>query len=187
MMQIATDAAASWAATRPEIAGHFQQDAEAHSRFWLRGYALLEALPEKQKRNPEQGLAAETILRVGRESREAFMLRHAQAVYAALTKNQTNFVRADMLAYEAASLVPGLTPTRQQVAGQNEKPQRDKDGIEVDQGIFFAQILAQPVAGLHLCHAMLLPKPESVARLPDFQATGSLDLGTAAVQRHGKA
>jgi thioesterase DpgC len=187
MMQIATDAAASWAATRPEIAGYFQQDAEAHSKFWLKGYALLEALPEKQKRNPEQGRAAETILRVGRESREAFMLRHAQAIYAALTKNQTNFVRAEPLVYEAASLVPGLTPTRQQVAGQNQKPQRDKDGIEVDQGIFFAQILAQPVAGLHLCHAMLLPKPESVARLPDFQATGSLDLGTAAVQRHGKA
>jgi thioesterase DpgC len=187
MMQIATDAAASWAATRPEIAGYFQQDAETHSKFWLKGYALLEALPEKQKRNPEQGRAAETILRVGRESREAFMLRHAQAVYAALTKNQTNFVRADVLAYEAASLVPGLTPTRPQVEAQGEKMQSQKDGIEVDQGIFFAHVLARPDTGTHFCHAMLLPRTEALARLDEFTARGAVDLGTAAVMRQGKA
>jgi hypothetical protein len=32
-MQVVTDAAASWAATRPEVSGHFQRDAEAHSKF----------------------------------------------------------------------------------------------------------------------------------------------------------
>src|SRR5205085_9960310 len=67
------------------------------------------------------------------------------------------------------------------------KRQRGKDGIEIDQGIFFARVLAHPAAGAHLCHAMLLPKPESVARLPELQAKGALDLGTAAVQRHGRA
>jgi thioesterase DpgC len=186
-MQIAADAVASWSATRPEITGHFQRDADAHSKFWRAGYDLLAALPEKPKRNPEQARAAETILRVGRESREAFLRRHAGAAYAALTKDQTSFVRADVLAYEAASLVPGLVPTRAQVAAQDEKPQRDKDGIEIDQGIFFANILAHPAAGTHLCHAMLLPKPESAARLPELQAKGALDLGTAAVIRQGKA
>src|SRR5207247_2288466 len=74
-----------------------------------------------------------------------------------------------------------------QVAEQGERPQRDKDGIEIDQGIFFAQILAHPGAGAHFCHAMLLPKPESLARLAEFQQKGALDLGTAAVQRQGKA
>ena len=52
-------------------------------------------------------------------------------------------MRADVLAYEAAALVPGLTPTRAQVYAQGEKMQRDKDGIEVDQGIFFAHVLAR--------------------------------------------
>ena len=186
-MQIATEAVASWSATRPEITGQFQRDADAHSKFWLKGADLLAALPEKPKRNPAEMRAAETILRVGRESREAFLGRHAEAVYRALTKDVTAFVRAEPLVYDAASLVPGLTPTRSQVAAQNEKPQRDKDGIEVDQGIFFAHVLAHPAAGAHLCHAMLLPRPESVARLPELQAKGALDLGTAAVQRHGKA
>ena len=67
--------------TRPEITGHFQLDADAHSTFWRKVYELLAALPEKPKRNPEQARAAETILRVGRESRETFMRRHAGAVY----------------------------------------------------------------------------------------------------------
>ena len=186
-MQIATDAVASWSATRPEIAGEFQRDADAHSKFWRNGTDLLAALPEKAKRNPAEARAAETILRTGRESREAFLGRHAEAVYRALTRDMTVCVRAEPLVYDAASLVPGLTPTRKEVAAQSEKPQRDKDGIEIDQGIFFARVLAHPEAGAHLCHAMLLPKPESVARLPELQAKGALDLGTAAVQRHGKA
>src|SRR5690349_20627455 len=106
-MQVVSDAAKSWTAMRPALRGEFQRDAEAHSKFWLKGYELLEALPEKAKRTADQARIAETILRVGRESRETFMLRHAQAAYDALTKNRTTFVRADVLAYEAATLVPG--------------------------------------------------------------------------------
>src|SRR6185436_9591280 len=134
-MQIATDAAASWSAARPAVTRDFQHDADVHSKFWLKGYELLGALPEKPKRDPAQARAAETILRVGRDSREAFMLRHAGAAYAALTKKQSAFVRAEPLAYEAAKLVPGLTPTRAQVAAESAKTQSAKDGIEVDQGI----------------------------------------------------
>jgi thioesterase DpgC len=186
-MQIATDAVASWAGTRPEVTGDFQRDAGAHSAFWRRGYELLAALPEKPKRNPDATRAAATILHTGRESREAFLLCHAGAVYAALTKDRARFVRADVLAYEAAALVPGLVPTRDQVYAQGEKMQSQKDGIEVDQGIFFAHILARPDTGMHFCHAMLLPRTESRARLEEFTARGAVDLGTAAVMRQGKA
>jgi len=186
-MQIATDAAASWSAARPDITKDFQRDADVHSTFWTKGHELLAALPGKPKRNPEQARAAETILNVGRETRETFMRQHAASVYAALTKNQTNFVRADILAYEAASLVPGLVPTRAQVYAQGDKMQSEKDGIEVDQGIFFSHVLARPDTGTHLCHAMLLPRAESLARLDDFKARGAVDLGTAAVMRQGKA
>ncbi len=158
-MQVVTDAVASWSANAP--GGHRATFSATPTRIrnsGAQGYDLLAALPEKPKRNPDQTRAAETILRIGRESREAFMGRHAEAVYRALTKDQSTFVRAEELVYEAANLLPGLTPTRQQVAAQSEKPQRDKDGIEVDQGIFFANILAHPTAGAHFCHAMLLPQ-----------------------------
>src|SRR5215208_6616583 len=102
-MQIATDAVASWGATRPGVSGDFRRDADAHSKFWLKGYDLLAALPEKPKRNPEQARAAETILRTGRENREAFMGRHADAVYRALTKEMSAFLRAEDLASQAAN------------------------------------------------------------------------------------
>jgi len=48
-------------------------------------------------------------------------------------------------------------------------------------------VLAQPVAGQHLCHAMLLPRRETAERLPEFIARGAIDLGAASVQRIGKA
>jgi thioesterase DpgC len=186
-MQIATDAVASWSAARPQVTKDFQHDADGHSKFWLKGYELLAALPEKDKRNPGEARAAETILSVGRATRESFMLAHAAAVYAALTRNQTQFVRADVLAYAAADLIPGLVPARAQVYAQGEKMQSRKDGIEVDQGIFFAHILARPDTGTHFCHAMLLPRIEALARLDEFSARGAVDLGTAAVMRQGKA
>jgi len=186
-MQIATDAAALWADARPQVTRDFQHDADVHSKFWTKGYDLLAALPEKPKRNPEQARAAETILHAGRETRENFMLRHAESVYAALTGKLTQFVRAEPLVYAAADLVSGLVPTRRQVAAESEKTQSAKDGIEIDQGIFFANILARPDSGTHFCHAMLLPKDEAVARLPEFRAKGAIDFGTAAIERRGKA
>ena len=186
-MQIVTDAAASWMATRPKVDGDFEQDAKAHSKFWRSGAGMLASLPAKPVRNPEQARTAETILRTGRATRETFMARHAGAVYAALTKDRAVFVRAEPLVYEAAKLVPGLVPTREEVAAESELTQRDKDGVEVDQGIFFANIMAHPESGAHLCHAMLLPRPESLARLPELIAKGAVDLGTAAIERRGKA
>jgi thioesterase DpgC len=48
-------------------------------------------------------------------------------------------------------------------------------------------VLAEPAAGLHLCHAMLLPREDSRARLAELQKTGSLDLGGAHIARQGKA
>ncbi len=182
-MQVLTDAVASdidsWAGSRPAITRDFQHDADGHSKFWLKGYELLGALPDKPKRSPEQLRAAEMILSFGRESREAFLGGHVQAVYAALTRGQTSFVRAEDLAYDAANLVPGLTPTRAQVGAQSEKPQRDKDGIEAVQGILLSRVLAHADCGAHLCHAMLLPSAKALALRDEFQAKGAIHLGLA--------
>ena len=121
-MQIVTDAAASWAATSPEDRGRFRAATpKAHSGFWRAGAELLAALPESRTRNPEQARTAATVLRTGRESREAFMMHHAEDLYAALTRNRTVFVRAEALVYEAAKLVPGLVPTRERGRGRDAR------------------------------------------------------------------
>jgi thioesterase DpgC len=89
--------------------------------------------------------------------------------------------------FEAATAIPGLTPTRDHLAAENARPQRDKEGIEIDQGIFLAHMLAGDRSGLHLCHAMLLPRPEAADLLPKLAADGMVDLGKAVVERRGKA
>ena len=47
--------------------------------------------------------------------------------------------------------------------------QRDKEGHEVDQGIFLAHVLADARIGTHLCHAMLLPRPETAELLGEVR------------------
>src|SRR5438046_2498205 len=42
-------------------------------------------------------------------------------------------------------------------------------------------------SGRHLCHAMLLPRPEAQALLPQFERDGAVKLDGASVQRIGKA
>ena len=96
-------------------------------------------------------------------------------------------MRLERLVYDAAELVPGLTPSRAEVAAESELRQSEKEGREIDQGILCNQLLADPESGLHLCHAMLLPREESPEALAKFLRDGSLDLGGARVERHGKA
>ena len=112
---------------------------------------------------------------------------HAEALYDKLTRNRSQFIRLEDLVFAAATAVPGLTPTAAQVAAEAELLQRDKDGVEIDQGIFLAHVLASETAGRHLCHAMLLPRPESAELLKKFETDGRLDLGPALVERRGKA
>src|SRR6476660_3630833 len=50
-----------------------------------------------------------------------------------------------------------------------------------------SHILGQDRAGLHLCHAMLLPHPRTPDALATFAAKGVLDLGAARLERYGRA
>ena len=96
-------------------------------------------------------------------------------------------MRIERLVYDAAAAVPGLAPTKAQVDAESELKQSEKQGVEIDQGILANQFLADPECGRHLCHAMLLPREESAEALAKFRRDGRLDLGTAKVERHGKA
>jgi thioesterase DpgC len=180
-------AANAWAKASPRVTGSLKRDAAAATKFWRTGSDLLAKLPKKTQRTREQQSAAETILSGCRRLREDFLKKHADTIYRKLTKNLSAFRRVDELAYDAAKLIPGLTPTSKQVDADSSLMQSEKDGIEVDQGIFLAHVLAIPEAGMHLCEAMLRPKQESIARIDEFVRTGVIDFGPARVERHGKA
>ncbi len=180
-------AVADWTGARRERTTEFEYDRHGYSQFWQRSDDLLRRLPPKPKRGEAEATAAATILAAAREHRERFLAAHGKAVYDQLTRKRSVFVRLEELAFEAAVAIPGLTPARDRVAAERTLLQRDKDGIEIDQGIFLAHVLASEGTGFHLCHSMLLPRPESLELLPKLGSDGLVDLNKVTVERRGKA
>ena len=169
------------------FSGNYKRDVASAVKFWREGSGFLSKLPRKPQRNMAQKLAADIIQFRCRESRERFLSHHTEAIYRKLTKNLVNFIRVEELCYDAARLVPGLTPTRRQVDAESELMQSEKDGVEVDQGIFLANVLANAECGMHLCHAMLRLKLESIERAQEFVMKDVVDFGPAKVERKGRA
>jgi thioesterase DpgC len=180
-------AVAAWVKAEPRFNGNYKRDAAAGTKFWRAGSDLLAKLPKKKARAAEQQLAADIVLFSCRRAREEFLINHAETVYRKLTKNLAAFMRVDDIVHAAARLVPGLTPTQKEVAAEGALMQSEKDGVEVDQGIFLSHVLAVPATGMHLCHAMLRPKQESIDRQAEFIRRDAIDFGPARVERRGKA
>jgi thioesterase DpgC len=176
----------SWIKARPRITGALKRDSGAASKYWHSGAALLAKLPKKTRRSGDEEYAAGIILLDCRRSREDFLACHAEAVYRQLTKNFNLHLRVEELCYEAAKLISGLTPMCKEVAVEHQLMQSEKDGVEIDQGIFLANVLANESAGMHLVHAMLRPKAEAIERFEEFFKTGVIDFGPAKVERQGK-
>jgi len=179
--------AMAWLRSRPAAITEFFRDTTAFGTFWRLGAALRARLPDKPGRNAVQTAAAAIIFRMEREAREQFLGAHVDALYRKLTNNHRNFERFETLIFSAGDAVPGLVPTRAEIEREDQIAQKHKDGLEIDHGILLAHIFAHPPSGRHLCHAMQLQRPETEEHLARFLAKGSLDLGTAAVERLGKA
>jgi thioesterase DpgC len=99
----------------------------------------------------------------------------ALEAYDELTARRTRFARIDELCRRA----PGLPP-QAALEAEAALPLKEKKGLERAHAAFLSQVLADPVRGAHLCHAMLLPREESHARLADYR-------GGAHLKRQGKA
>jgi len=176
-----------WARTAPARTTELSTDKASFGHFWQRSTELLARLPARSRRNAGETAAAAEILALARESRTKFMRAHARGVYDSLTVARNRFVRVDALCARAATEYPGLVPSDKDLARESGIAQGEKDGLEVDQGIFLSLVLSDPLAGAHLCHAMLLPRPESQDLLPEFQKTGKISFDGAHLERKGKA
>jgi thioesterase DpgC len=184
---LGAEAIDEWIAAEVTRTADLATDRHRYAAYWQRSRDLLAALPAKPRRKPAEAKAAATILAAARESRERFLSAHAENLYEELTDRRSRFVRLEDLVFAAAAAIPGLTPTEEEVAAEAALNQADKDGVEIDQGIFLANVLASWPAGRHLCHAMLLPRPESAELLAKFAVDGALELGPVRLERRGKA
>jgi len=181
------DGVAAWRAGDDVVTGDYHRDAENFSRQWRIGAELVALLPAKPARSEAEAAAATAIVHRDREAREKFLGVHIEAIYRRLTGDFTKFKRVEHLVREAAAALPGLVPDDAQLGRENALHQRDKDGAEIDQGLFLSHLLAQPAAGMHLCHAMLLPRLEAVEQCRRFAQSGKLEFEGATLERHGKA
>lgn len=184
---VSPQAAKSWLGSAPKIRTSFAADSAACQKFWRATAKLRAGLPARAKCTADQAKALHVIQTRARELRERFLAAHAEAVYGKLTNNGRNFVRVEPLVTGAAKLVPGLVPGDKELAADAALPLKDKERVEIDQGLFLAHVLANQGSGEHLCKAMLLPRPETAELLPRLIKDGSIDLGRAVLTRQGKA
>jgi (3,5-dihydroxyphenyl)acetyl-CoA 1,2-dioxygenase len=171
----------------PAATSDFSNDCQKFSDYWRKSAHLLGRLPARPRRGEREQAAANLIADGARDARMRFLRRHSDAVYDALTVTRSRFVRVEELVIRAGGVVPGLVPTAQEIAAEEGCLQRDKAGLEIDQGLFLSAILASPRSGRHLCHAMLLPRREAQELLPRFEREGVVELNGASVRRLGKA
>ena len=176
-----------WARTAPARTTELSSDKAGFGHFWQRAAELLARLPAKAKRDAGETAAAAEIFALARDSRTRFMRAHASEVYDALTAKRSVFLRVDELCVRAAREYPGLVPDAKALERDSGIAQGEKDGLELDQGIFLSQVLGVPLAGAHLCHAMLLPRTQSQELLPDYLASGKIKFNGARLERQGKA
>jgi thioesterase DpgC len=177
----------AWRKARPTKTAVFARDRRTFEAYWEKSARLLVCLPPKGRRSKAEAAAAQVIQDLARDARTRFLRGHADTLYDALTAKRTKFVRLERLMGEAAKLVPGLVPSPQAVAAEDGLLQGQKAGLEIDQGILLSAWLRSEQAGRHLCHAMLLPRDETVELLPKYAKQGRAEFPGASIERRGKA
>jgi thioesterase DpgC len=178
---------AAWSESAPDAGGLFDATAQSVAGFLTRGSGLLAHLPEPRERSDAERAAAAEIKEGLTRVRETFLDRHATELYERLTNDYATPVRLEQLVYDAATEVPGLTPSRTEMQVERARKLADKEGLELAQGLLAAHVLAAPDPGRHLVTTMLEPMPEAFEHLEQLRSTGAVDLGHARVTRHGRA
>ena len=121
-----------------------------------------------------------------RAEREARLRPRAAAIYDEVTDGLRRSLRMSEVVYAAAERHPDLLPSRAAIDAERELPQKEKQGLEIDQGVFFAHVLADPRCGPHLLHAMAQPKAEALELIDGFRDSGAADLGVVRIDRDGE-
>ena len=119
--------------------------------------------------------------------REDFLRANVDELHRELSDERRSPLRVEQLLERAAERVPGLVPSREELAAERERSLADKQGVEHAQGLLLSHVLASPAAGAHLVWSMLRPTDEALERLDDFRSSGEADLGVAHLRREGRA
>jgi (3,5-dihydroxyphenyl)acetyl-CoA 1,2-dioxygenase len=171
----------------PSWSGSLDIDARTLADLAEAADRMLSELSPKPARDREQAARAQEIHRIARQTRAAFLAEHVDRVYFELTDTLRRRPRVTELTQAAAILFPGLVPTAEQLAEEQALTQAEKDGREIDQGVFLSAVLRSPIVGRHLMESMLMPTPRALDLLDAFSRDGLVELGAVGVQREDGA
>ncbi|WP_320775478.1 (3,5-dihydroxyphenyl)acetyl-CoA 1,2-dioxygenase DpgC [Streptomyces sp. CRN 30] len=143
---------------------------------------LVATLPEPAARTDAQRAEIAAAKNTARALRTAYLDRHADTVYRRLTEDTAGLRIAELLD-AAADRFPGLVPGPDRTAADRGRRQADKEGWEIDQGVFLRAVLRSPHAGPHLLDAMLRPTDRARGLLPEFLRTGVLHTRSVRLER----
>ena len=165
---------------------HLDDGTQRLGHVCRQGRSLLASLPLKSKRSGKEKAAGLALVHLLADATWRFLRLHRRAIYDHLTDQRSRPLRVEDLAWHGAELLPAILPSRAELAEESQRMQIDKDGLEIQQGLFFGQLLSDPEIGRHLCSAMLRPTPQALERLGEFQRTGQLDLGAVRLEAKGE-
>jgi len=168
--------------TTDPTADRLSNDAARIGPLLEQGREFCNALPLKSKRSTIEREAGESLVEMMATKFRCFCRIYREQMYRALTDDLGLFLRADALCLRVSELWPGLLPTRQQLSQESQRMQKDKDGLEIHQGIFLSQVFSGKQTGLHLLHSMLRPKPDSLDLLEKFRRDGVVEIGHTRVE-----
>jgi len=112
---------------------------------------------------------------IDRSERDGHLRERIDAIYDELTDGRRFPLRVAELVDAAADRFPDVVPSREAMDAERQRLQKDKDGLEIDQGMFVAHVLARAEIGGHLLHSMAQPRPEALECLVEFRRTGAVD------------
>ena len=171
----------------PYLTGAPDVDASLLFEFIAAGEALIQQLPPKLDRNTNQARLAAQIRDTAYDIRRNFLSRHVNWLYDKLTQDRTASLRLEELVRRGAELFPGLVPSTSVMREESERLQAEKEGYEIDQGLFFHALLAEPRIGAHVLAAMQRPTIRALEILPKFCASGRAELQAVTIERRGTA
>ncbi len=163
-----------WLDNLPALSGEFDRDRQILGDYCQSATPWLE----------DDSLRHQVLL-TQRQLRKRFAQLHAKTMADKLLSGKTHQYMSE-IAFAAAKLVPGLVPDEQALAAEAELAQQQKLGLEADQGILFAAMLADPIAGQQLLDAQRLPCAKALSLLDQFNATGQLTLERISIEIQGE-
>ena len=163
----------------PIISGKFLEDKDFFSSFWAKLHKEKILLKEKKLIDSK---SIKDINEFCNITKKVFLNEYAGHIYRKTTNELKKYIRLDDLCSVANDIVPNLLPSSKDIENENKLFLKDKEGLEIQQGIFLSAILQNEIEGIHLCKSMLLPLDTAEERIDEYETKGKVEFNGASVE-----